>query len=556
MLLRRKGIIVCVVLLLAGFAFRFCLAHFLPNDEPNDGKIYAQLARNLLEQHVYSHATEPPYEPSLIRLPGYPLFLAAIYSEFGHSNNGAVRMVQAVTDTAACGLAGFVAFLWEPDQKRKQTAAICAIALSAFCPFTAIYVATILTETLTIFFAMAMCLTATLAFQTKTFRRSLTFWFLTGVVAGIAVLFRPDSGLFAGSIGMTLVVTTLLDVWKGRNKSADSDVRRRIRLATCCTAVLSVSFCLVLVPWTIRNYRVFHLFQPLAPAHAEMPGEFVPRGYLTWVRTWLDDGRYVGPVLWSMDERAIKISDFPDQAFDSSAEKETVAALLDRYNHPPDSADESQSEETNSENASAAPEKSTSDETQQDSADGSDEESDAGDEEEKSPDDQSTASEEQNVEMTPEVDMGFAALARTRIARAPFRYYIRLPLKRALSLWFDTHSQYYPFQGELLPLSDLDHDIRQQFWLPLFTALTWLYTLLAIAGGWCIWRARSLTARRWLILALLMTFTRLAFFSSLENPEPRYVVEIFPFLAILGGIAVAQINFRTFRPFLRQKLPT
>jgi hypothetical protein len=53
-----------------------------------------------------------------------------------------------------------------------------------------------------------------------------------------------------------------------------------------------------------------------------------------------------------------------------------------------------------------------------------------------------------------------------------------------------------------------------------------------------------------------MTFTRLAFFSSLENPEPRYVVEIFPFLAILGGIAVAQINFRTFRPFLRQKLPT
>ena len=60
MLLRRKGVIVCVVLLLAGFAFRFCLAHFLPNDEPNDGKVYSQIARNLLEQHVYSHATEAP----------------------------------------------------------------------------------------------------------------------------------------------------------------------------------------------------------------------------------------------------------------------------------------------------------------------------------------------------------------------------------------------------------------------------------------------------------------------------------------------------------------
>jgi hypothetical protein len=35
----------------------------------------------------------------LIRLPGYPLFLAAIYSVFGHGNNTAVRVVQAVLDT-------------------------------------------------------------------------------------------------------------------------------------------------------------------------------------------------------------------------------------------------------------------------------------------------------------------------------------------------------------------------------------------------------------------------------------------------------------------------
>ena len=55
----------------------------------------------------------------------------------------------------------------------------------------------------------------------------------------------------------------------------------------------------------------------------------------------------LSPVLWSMDERAIKISDFPDRAFDSSAEKEAVAALLDRYNHPPDSADKSQSVKLN-----------------------------------------------------------------------------------------------------------------------------------------------------------------------------------------------------------------
>ena len=84
-----------------------------------------------------------------------------------------------------------------------------------------------------------------------------------------------------------------------------------------------MSFCLVLVPWTIRNRRVFHLFQPLAPAHAEMPGEFVPRGYLLWVRTWLDDGRYVGPALWAMDTRRSKSATFPISAFDSKEENET-----------------------------------------------------------------------------------------------------------------------------------------------------------------------------------------------------------------------------------------
>jgi len=40
------------------------------------------MARNLLEQHVYSHATGALC-PSLIRLPGYPLFLAAVYAVSG-----------------------------------------------------------------------------------------------------------------------------------------------------------------------------------------------------------------------------------------------------------------------------------------------------------------------------------------------------------------------------------------------------------------------------------------------------------------------------------------
>src|SRR5205807_314159 len=82
------------------------------------------------------------------------------------------------------------------------------------------------------------------------------------------------------------------------------------------------------------------------------------------------------------------------------------------------------------------------------------------------------------VEMTPAVDAGFAELTRQRIARNPIRYYVGVPLKRAASMWFDTHAQYYPFQGELLPLSALDTDLHQQYWLPLFALLTWSFTCL------------------------------------------------------------------------------
>ena len=40
----------------------------------------------------------------------------------------------------------------------------------------------------------------------------------------------------------------------------------------------------------------------------------------------------------------------------------------------------------------------------------------------------------------------------------------------------------------------------------------------------------------------LAAFLRLGFFATLENPEPRYTVEIFPFLMILAGAGAALIK--------------
>jgi hypothetical protein len=265
-----------------------------------------------------------------------------------------------------------------------------------------------------------------------------------------------------------------------------------------------------------------------------MPGEFVPRGYLLWLRTWLDDSRYVGPVLWSVDTRPMRITDFPAKAFDSPEERERVAALLEKYNHPPD--------EESSTDTSADEDKSTPDEQASPGDEESDQEESDQQEEEEPEQEEQTEPQEANVEMTPEIDAGFAQLGQERRARAPLRYYVVLPLKRAMTLWVDTHSEYYPFNGELLPLKDLDHDIHQQYWLPLFAGLTALYSLLGVVGGWLLWRSRNPSARRWLLLAALLIFLRLGFFATLENPEPRYTVEIFPFLIILAGAGVSTIK--------------
>ncbi len=530
---------------------RICVAYFLASDAPGDGVIYSQIAKNILEQNVYSLDSEPPFTPTLVRLPGYPLFIAAVYSVFGHDNNAAVRIVQGVFDTATCVIVALIAGLWTEDKKRKSKNAIWTFLLVALCPFIVIYAATLLTETLTTFLMAAMTLTATLAFKSVSTKKILIWWILTGLLGGSVVLLRPDSGLFAAGIGLTLVISGLFLQTENSPKFSES-FRQVIWKGT----VFSLSFILVLMPWTNRNYRLFGVFQPISPTHAEMPGEFVPFGYQRWLRTWVDDSRFTEPMLWNLDEKPIDINKIPVQNFDSLEERQRVAALLEQYNHPPGSENKEvpAKDETDDNSADEA---DTSGDNNNDNADdnampdetenGESADKDA----DKSSDDQSDDEDENKkyiVKMTPEIDAQFEQIADERIRRSPLRYYIFVPAKRSAALWFDSHSLYYPFGGQMSPVGDLDYDVSQQYWLPAFTLLMWLYTLLAVGGVIVLWRSRAnKNILRWLILLALMTLPRTIFFSMIENPEPRYVVELFVFAAIMGGFFLGTLKFRKSR---------
>lgn len=519
--LRRLGSLRLAAMLLIGCAAaaaHITIACKFVDVQPDDSKGYIQLATNLTQNGVFSNDPTPPFSPTLVRLPGYPTFLAAIYKVFGVGNELAVRVSQALIYTLTCFLGALVAANWSRQDNRRSRAGLLAFILAAFCPFVVIYAATVLTEILTTFFFVAMLLAATYAIKTRRRRRSVFWWTAAGLLGAAGVMLRPDAGLFAFGAGLTLTFS----VFWGRERFLSRLGDRLLK-----GVIYSVAFAVLFVPWTIRNERLFGVFQPLAPAHAEKPGEFVPHGYFLWLRTWIDDPRYIEPMLWNLEVRPIKIDDIPPNAFASEAEKQEVASLLDQYNnsdpeHPPPKAVDERSKPDDADDSS-----DDSDDAADETADNSDKPADT---------------EELNLKISPEVDSAFEQLAQQRIGREPWRFYVLLPAKRMSTMWFDTHSDHYPFSGELFPLSDLDENIGQQYWLPLFAGLTWAYTFLLGAGLCMLLVSKAPRSRIWFLLIILVCLPRIVFFGTLENPEPRYLIELFLPAAILGGMFLSRIG--------------
>ena len=110
-----------------------------------DTFIYGDIAKTWLNHGVYGFTENLATRPTLIRLPGYPAFLASIFSIFGKDHYGAVMIVQALIDTNACLVISALAF-----ELMNETAARATFLLAALCPFTANYTAAPLTETLAI----------------------------------------------------------------------------------------------------------------------------------------------------------------------------------------------------------------------------------------------------------------------------------------------------------------------------------------------------------------------------------------------------------------------
>jgi hypothetical protein len=303
----------------AFFVFRF------PASGSGDAPFYIELAWNWLKNGVYGVYGDGRLIPVDARVPGYPAFLAAIFSITGKSPN-AVLLAQTVVDLAACFLIALIAARLAPESSRRRVA-IAGLWLAALCPFTANYTAVIQTETLvTCLTSLALLLLMEAlsggsragANGSRIPRPALSPWFLAGIVVGFGTLVRPETPLLLAAAAFVLVAR--------RNKPADW-----LRLARV-SLLMAVGLVLPLLPWAARNWHTLHEIQFLAPRYAQLPSEVAPVGFDSWTHTWLWRFKDVYLTVWNLDVEKIPVGNLPRSTFDSSQERTRIANLLDEYN--------------------------------------------------------------------------------------------------------------------------------------------------------------------------------------------------------------------------------
>jgi 4-amino-4-deoxy-L-arabinose transferase-like glycosyltransferase len=289
--------------LAAGLLLRLWFVHHLALIA-GDSLMYGDIAKNLLQHGIYGF-TEPGRLPgsveirsTLIRVPGYPFFLAVCFRIFGVENYRAVLYVQIAADLATCCLAADLA-----KRLFGGRAALVALWLAALCPFTASYTAQPLTETL-VLTTIAAAFYAFARWQSAGCVYNRWLW-TTAVALACSILLRPEQVLFAASTLAAMLWATARN--RPRTQSFTQSVRPVFAAALCVA--------MPLIAWAIRNQRTFHVFQPLAPRYANDPGELAPLGFARWYRTWAIDFADTENVYWNYAGASIDIADIPPRAF-------------------------------------------------------------------------------------------------------------------------------------------------------------------------------------------------------------------------------------------------
>jgi len=471
-----------LVALIAGLCLRLYFVLKFPASS-GDTVLYEQIATNWLKHHIYGMDVGGAIIPVDLRMPGYPAFLATMYTLTGRTGADArlwVMLAQIGVDLLSClviaRLAALLACTSEDSAPNTRVYSV-ALWLAVLCPLTANYTAVPLTEVFASLWTALACCALVIAirrvqkpdFLLKSthlpLRKSVEYTALgAGWIVGAGTLFRPETPILL--IAAAIVFGGLFFL-RGNYR----------RWFWVCLA-MAFGCLMILSPWAIRNMVTLGEPQFLAPKNSNLPGELVPYGFMAWEKTWLYRVRDCYLVPWRLNEEAIFVDDIPARAFDTPEEKERVAMILEQYNN--------------------------------------------------------------DLTLTPEEDAAFAQLARERTTRHPLRTYLWLPAARAVTIWFTPRIELLPVSGHVFPLAQVrEDDPVDQEVTSLFFVLNLFYVGLGVWGAARLWRSNPAARPAVAFLALFIVL-RTAFLSTLETPEPRYVLVCFPALMALGAQVFAR----------------
>ena len=191
-----------------------------------DAREYYQLGENLKDHGAFSIREEAPFEPNSNRVPGYPLFIAAVLAVF--RSVYAIPILQALI----AGVIGVLLYRLGVLLFRRREVGVGAAALWAFDPAGLYYSSLAMSETI-----FVLLLVAALYVFFRDDHGHIRTAALLGPLVALMVYVRP--------ISMTLPIVFLV-AWPFRYRLPWRDVARSALLMVVVPGAM-------LFPWMLRN---------------------------------------------------------------------------------------------------------------------------------------------------------------------------------------------------------------------------------------------------------------------------------------------------------------
>jgi 4-amino-4-deoxy-L-arabinose transferase-like glycosyltransferase len=238
-----------------------------------DARYYDTIAKNLLSVHCFCLVGQAP---TTDRAPLWPFIIAAIYAVTGPKNFYA-RLFFSLLDSGGC----VIIYLYARDIFNKRIGLIAGI-LAAVYSGLFIYDGWLYTEALYTFCQLAFAYTLYLLQRTG----QLRWAWISGLCLALASLTRPN-GFF--TLGMLCVWAIIM-------------IRARmVPWHTVVKAVLIITLITagLIAPWTVRNYRIAHIFIPVATGSGVVLAGVYNDTALTdpeWLGMWVPGNRIRPPI--------------------------------------------------------------------------------------------------------------------------------------------------------------------------------------------------------------------------------------------------------------------